>query len=185
VETPAPRRALALAALAATAVLAAGCGSDSGSESSATVTWAGGVCTAISTWTEDLRTAADELTSARSTEGLQAAVGDVKDATTAFVDDLGALGAPDTEAGTQAKATLDRLGDELNASVQQIEDAVNGISGLAGLTTAVSTVTQAASSMGTSVQTAFSELESLDAKGELEDAFKDADSCDELTAGSS
>ena len=39
--------------------------------------------------------------------------------------------------------------------------------------------------MGSRLSTTFTELEKLDSGGELEDAFKEADSCDELTSGSS
>jgi hypothetical protein len=35
--------------------------------------------------------------------------------------------------------------------------------------------------MGTDVKSTFSELESLDAKGELESAFRDSSSCSDLT----
>ena len=35
--------------------------------------------------------------------------------------------------------------------------------------------------MGTQVSSTISDLESLDAKGELESAFKDASSCNDLT----
>ena len=37
--------------------------------------------------------------------------------------------------------------------------------------------------MGEQVSSTFTELEQLDAGGELEDAFNEADSCDELTVG--
>ncbi len=39
--------------------------------------------------------------------------------------------------------------------------------------------------MGSRLSSTFTELEELDAGGELEDAFSEADSCDELTSGSS
>ncbi len=39
--------------------------------------------------------------------------------------------------------------------------------------------------MGSRLSSTFTELEKLDAGGELEDAFREAESCDELTSGSS
>jgi hypothetical protein len=43
-------------------------------------------------------------------------------------------------------------------------------------------VTSTISTMGTQVQTTFTDLENLDPKGELESAFKNASSCKSLTS---
>ena len=45
---------------------------------------------------------------------------------------------------------------------------------------AVTTVTSTISTMGTQVQTTFSDLKALDPKGELESAFNNASSCKTL-----
>ena len=55
-------------------------------------------------------------------------------------------------------------------------------SGASGVIEAVTAVSAALTTMAGQVSSTFKELESLDAKGELENAFNDADSCDELTS---
>ena len=53
-----------------------------------------------------------------------------------------------------------------------------------GFSPRVPTITSALAKMGTDVKSTFSELESLDAKGELESAFQDSSSCSDLTGTS-
>jgi hypothetical protein len=68
--------------------------------------------------------------------------------------------------------------------VQAIEDALEGVSGAGGVLTAVSAVSGALAEMGRQLRAAFGDLQQLDAQGELEDAFREAPSCDDLTSGS-
>ena len=164
--------------------LVAGCGGSdsSSSDTTATAEWADGFCSALTTWTTSLKTAAESLKSDPSKEGLQSATDDVKGATDTFVSDVKGLGKPDTESGQQAKESLDTLAGQLQADVSQIEDAVGNASGVSGVIGAASTVTTTLQSMGTQFQTTLSELEQLDAKGELQDALEQADSCKSLTS---
>jgi hypothetical protein len=48
---------------------------------------------------------------------------------------------------------------------------------------AVSTITGTLSTIGQQLSSTFTQLEQLDASGELETAFKEADSCKELQSG--
>jgi hypothetical protein len=68
--------------------------------------------------------------------------------------------------------------------VDEIEVAVDGIAGLASIPAALSTVTSTLGSMASDVSSAFSALGDLDARGELEDAFRQSDECDSLVGGS-
>ena len=88
------------------------------------------------------------------------------------------------EAGEQAQETVSKLRDELSDEVQTIQDALDGVSGASGVLTAVSTVSGALAEMGRQLTAAFGELQQLDAQGDLEDAFRSASSCDDLTSGS-
>jgi hypothetical protein len=119
-----------------------------------------------------------------SEDSLANAVEDAKDATDTFVDDIRGLGAPDTEAGDEAQQSLDELADDLDESAQTIEGALDDVSGAADVLSAISVVSGALASMGSQVAATFQELEQLDDAGELEEAFREADSCDDL-AGSS
>jgi len=179
------RRRLAVTFVALVVVaFVAGCGGKS-SDTTSTTDWANGLCSAISTWTGSLRTATTSLQGGNvSKDSLTSAADDVKSATDTFVDDLKGLGKPDTQAGQQAKTSVDKLADELHSDASTIQDAVKGVSSVADVVTALPTVTTALGSMSTQFQTTFSELQQLDAKGELQNAFQQADSCKSLTQSS-
>ncbi len=166
--------------LAAGALLVAGCGGSS--EESATTQWADGLCSALTTWTSSVSSVGDTLKQGDlSKDSLKTAADEVTGATSTLADDLKGLGKPDTEAGQQAKDSLDQLAGELETDVKQIEGEVDDVSGVSGVTSALSAVTKTLTTMGSQVSSTFTELENLDAKGELEDAFQQASSCDELT----
>jgi uncharacterized protein YoxC len=175
-----------VATLLVTAVLAAGCGSDeSSSDTSSTTDWAGNLCTAVSTWTTALTSSVQSLQGGNvSRDALESTADDVKSATDTLIDDLKSLGKPDTEAGEQAKESIDQLTDELEQEVDTIEGAVDDVSGVSGVVSAVSAVSGALGSMGTQLTSTLSDLEQLDAKGELQSAFEQSASCQELTSSS-
>jgi hypothetical protein len=116
-----------------------------------------------------------------SRNGLESAVDDAKGATETLVTDLKELGTPDTEAGAEAKSAIDELSSELSKDVDEIQTALDDASGVSGVLTAVSTVSATLASMGTQLTSTFGDLESLDAKGELESALSQSSSCTELT----
>jgi DNA-binding FrmR family transcriptional regulator len=181
------RAALAALVLAVAVGLASGCGGsdDGGADTSATTEWAGDLCSAITTWTQSLTDSVDSLGAGSVTrDSLQGVVDDASGATQSFMDELEALGRPDTAAGEQAEETVAQLRDELSEQVQAIEDALEGVSGAGGVLTAVSAVSGALAEMGRQLSAAFGDLQQLDAQGELEDAFREAPSCDDLTSGS-
>jgi hypothetical protein len=173
----------ALASLLVLAVLAAGCGGGGGDETTSAQNWADGVCSAINTWTDSLRSAGQSLSGGNLSESsLTGATDDLKDATAQLTDDLSGLGTPDTESGDQAKQTTDELSNNIQDGVDTIEGAVKDATSGEGIVTAVTTATSTLSTMGSQVQTAFGELEKLDPGGELESAFQDASSCNSLTS---
>lgn len=174
----------ALASLLLLAVLAAGCGGGGGGdETTSAQDWADGVCSAINTWTDSLRSAGQSLSGGNlSKDSLESATNDVKDATAQLKDDLSGLGTPDTESGDQAKQTTDELSKNIQEGVDTIDGAVKDATSGGSIVTAVTTVTSTLSTMGSQVQTAFGELEKLDPGGELESAFKNASSCKSLTS---
>lgn len=160
--------------------LLAGCGGDDdGGGGSSATDWADGLCSAITEWTESVQTTSDSLKAGNlSEDSLRDAAEDIKSATEEFVDDVRGLGAPETDSGEEAKEELDQLADSVDENVKDIEDAVDGDGGSLGAT--VGAVTEALSAMGQQLAATFTALEGLDPGGELEDAFRDAESCDEL-----
>jgi len=173
------------AAVLAVASLAAGCGSDD-SETSSAEEWAGSVCTAVSTWTDSLRESLGSITAGNvSEDALRSAADDAKSATDTLVDDLRGLGKPDTEAGEQAQSSVEQLADDLREQADKIESAANDASGVSGVLGAVSTVTGALGQMSTAVSSTVSDLEKLDAQGELRQAFENAAPCQDLQSSNS
>ena len=176
------------AAVAVAAVLAAGCGGSSDSASSDTTPteeWADGLCSSISTWTSSLTSIVDTLKGGDlSKDSLTSAVDDAKSATETFTTSLSDLGKPDTEAGQEAKDSVDKLVTDIQADVTEIEDAVDGASGVAGVIAAVPTITATLSKAGEQVSSTLTGFQDIDAKGELESAFKSSSSCQDLTSGS-
>ena len=166
------------------ASLAAGCGGDDGGGDSSAAAWADDVCSAITTWSDSVTSTADSLRGGNlSEDAVKSAVDDLKSATSDFVDDVRGLGKPDTEAGDKAKESLDQLADDADENLSTIQSAVDNASGVSGLVQAVTAITTAISTMGTQISSTFTQLEQLDAGGELEAAFKDADSCKALQSG--
>ena len=159
--------------------LATGCGGDEGGSSA--TEWADDVCSSITTWTDSISSAVGSLQEeGLSEDALRSAADDVESATSDFVADVRGLGPPDTEAGQQAKESLDELADDVEENVSTIEEAVDDASDGGGVLEAMSLVTGALSTMGEQISSTLSELESLEGGAELEEAFREADSCDEL-----
>ena len=177
-------RALLVAGLLAGLLAAAGCGGgDNGGGGSSAEDWANGLCTAITDWTESVQATSNSLKSGDLSESsLRDAAEDFGGATEEFVDDVRDLGAPDTEAGEQAKEEIDKLADSVDENAAEIDEAVEG-GGNLGET--VSAVTQALATMGQQLAATFTALEELDAGSELEDAFRDAEACDDLEGSGS
>ena len=177
-------RRLLVPALAALALLAAGCGGDGNGngadETVSTTEWANGLCGSITAWTESLQSAAEPLTGGDiSEEALREAADDVETATNEFTQDLQELGRPDTEAGQEAKDLLDGLDEELDDDLQKLQSTADDATPSNILST-VSTVSTTLGEMAQQVASTFQELDQLDASNELEQAFEDADSCDEI-----
>jgi hypothetical protein len=180
------KRLALTAALAVCALLAAGCGSSDGaSDTTPTTEWANGLCTSITTWKTEITSIVDSLKGGNlSQDSLAAAVDDADEATRNFTSSLKSLGRPDTEAGQEAQDSVNELTTQIDADMTTIQDAVSKASGVAGVLAAVPTITTAIQSAGNQIADTIAGFQDLDAKGELESAFKDADDCKTLTAGS-
>jgi methyl-accepting chemotaxis protein len=186
---PGMRSLLAVLILSA-AIVAAGCGGDSSSSSGGTGTessttaagdWANSVCQAFNDWNSSITEAAQSVRDNPTEDGIKTAGDDIRSATDTLADDLKGLGRPDTENGQEAKAAIDELATSLETSMQKITDAIDNASGASGLVTAGSTIATTLTEMGSQVSTTGQQLENIDAGGELQTAFEQADSCAGLT----
>ena len=167
------------------AVLAAGCGGGGGgsSETESPQDWADGVCSAINTWTDSLKSAGQSLSGGNLSENsLNSAASDLQDSTAQLKDDLGSLGKPDLDSGDKAKDTVDTLSNNIQDGVDKIDGAIDDAKNGENIVNALSTVTSTISTMGSQVQTAFNDLKGLDPTGELKSAFENASSCKTLTS---
>lgn len=172
--------AAALLAVAVVALGAAACGGDE-EEVPAAQQWAGDLCSAVNSWRDAISTATATITSNPTREGLEEAADDVKGATEQLVDDVRGLGAPDTEAGDQARDSVEQLAGTAEAGLATIEENVEGLSGTEGLLTAVSTVSATIAQLSSQLSESLDELRGLeDVDDELTDAFRDAPECEGL-----
>ncbi len=173
---------VALLALLAGALLAAGCGGSD--ETSGASDWASSVCSAVTTWTDSVSAAATSLQGGNLSENsLEGAVEDVTDATKTLADELQDVGEPDTEDGQQAKDLIDQLSKDVEDGVQELEDGVDSASGGTGVLDAISQISATLATMSRQVTGVVDELEQLDPAGELEDALNSADECSSLRSG--
>lgn len=179
---------LALAPIAVAVVLAAGCGGSSSSSSEPSPKdWADGLCSAITTWSDSVKAAGESLKSGSLSEGdLKKSSSEIKSATNEFADDLKGLGKPNTDAGQQAKDAIDKLATQINEDVDTLQKAVNDAvgKGTKGAVSAASSIATSLSTMSTQIASAASKLQQTDAKGDLEQGFRDAPACKKLSSSS-
>jgi hypothetical protein len=168
-----------LAALVAT--LAVGCGGKDESSSSSATAWANSVCGAVVTWRDTLDSTVKSLQGGNVTrEALTDSAKEMQDATKKLADDLGSLETPDLPSKQKAQKSVDDLRQGLNADVEKMQKAAEDATGAAGALNAISVISATLATMGQSMTATVDELKSLDTKGELHDAFANADSCDKL-----
>ena len=178
-------RTLLATAVAALALVAAGCGGgDESSSASPTDEWADGFCTAITSWTDSIQSVTEQFSdlSSLSKDGLENAADDARTATEDLVDGLRGLGAPETESGEAVKDSIDELSSTLESEVATIEDAVQGVSGLTGIPGAISSITSSLTAMSAAFSATFQTLEDADVEGELQTALEDSPACADISS---
>src|SRR4029077_5183472 len=117
---------------------------------------ADGVCSAITTWTTSFATITDTIKQGGlSKDSLSTAIDDASTATDTFTSSLQDLGKPDTDAGQQAKDSVDQLATDINDDTQTTQDAVANASGASGLLSAVSTISTTLKTAGQQVSSTF------------------------------
>lgn len=152
-----------------------------------TTEWAGSVCTSLSEWQTSLEGIAAGGEGAPSVQSLEDAVDDARSATDDLVQELQRLGPPDLETGDEVEEALDDSVDGLRDSYDELDSAARDaldagspaevLQELAALAPQAQALVQQARDVVASLQSAsiFGE-----ASAELEQAFSDADSCQQL-----
>lgn len=162
------------------AFAAAGCGGGPSAEEK----WAGSVCTDVSNWKQQIQNETSDVRSkvqspsAGMVDAIKTDVQDAADATKQFASNLKALGAPNTDSGTQAKQQLDSLATQLETTVNQAKQTVADLPENA---TRSQTVTQLAAlgpalqSMVSSTKATLTSIQS--SASDLKKGFEQASSC--------
>ena len=171
------------AVIAALAIAAAGCGGDDSETSGVPVDeWTEQLCASVLTWTGALTDATSRLGSPQdiTLNGFRGAVTSTVSATKTFVEDVRALGPPDTEVGDEIESELTELADTLEENADALSGELEGATGLPDLLPKIGAITGTFSAMGSAVGSSFDRLSNLEGTEELEQAFESADSCRRL-----
>jgi hypothetical protein len=174
-----PRRSIALGALAVSAmVVLAAC--DDGE--TASEKWAGDVCGAMASWGESISTAATDFSDGISRDVASEKISDAADATTEFVDELRGIGAPETDAGDEAKSAIEQLADDVESSVDTIKGEVEALpgSGVEGLATSVDEISTELSELAVEARATLDQIRQLDPADELMEAIESNETCQGL-----
>jgi phage shock protein A len=174
---------LPLVALAATLVVATGCGG----ESSAEEQWADSVCNSVGTWQDELQQAEDEIRTALQSPGtetlgaIDTAIRQAAEATRELSDELKALEAPDTASGAEAKQQLDALATQLESTATKATQVLDSVTQGGDPVQALEDLAALVPEVQSAAATASATLEAIQASGsDLEEGFEDAGSCDQF-----
>jgi hypothetical protein len=178
-----PVKRAAVVAVAALALLAAGCGGGDDDEGSGNVTpaaeWAAGLCSAISTWTEAVQAAGEPLgkRSSLSRATIEQAGREMRAASDAFEQELDALGAPEVQAGDEAKSAIDDFRTTLDEELAEIDETVEGVSGGTDFPDAVNAIVASLTSLRQAFNSMLAEIRTSGSGEELQEFFDAARSC--------
>ena len=161
---------------------------DDSGQPSATA-WADSVCTSFTTWRSSITAISDAGGDSLTPESLQQSLADATSATATLVDDLRALGPPDLDSGDDLKQQLDSAAGEIESSFdtlkQGAEDAADAKSP-AEFREALAALAPQFQALLDTTKTTVEDLQSANvgegAKTELQQAFSNAASCQQLQA---
>jgi hypothetical protein len=182
------KAALALLVLAAAFVAGTGCGGDDEPPAEA---WANDVCTSISDWRTTIEgivgDVQSQITSGNAGAAIKDAVASGVDATTQLKDELQAIGAPETEAGEEAKQALDDFADDAAQTAEDVQAQAQKLPDSGSVSELLSQLTPLAASLESLAQEGqakLNDLEQLDPSGEIQDGVENAESCQSLMGNS-
>lgn len=160
---------------------------DDDSGSLDTAAWAESVCGSLSEWQGEITALADVEGGELTPESLEEKLDDAQTATDGLVSDLKDLGRPDLEAGDDVEQALDDAADGLResyASLQTSAEAALDADGTTELLQALAALGPQFQALLQQVQDTVASLQSAslfgESSAELEQAFTDASSCQEL-----
>jgi hypothetical protein len=154
-----------------------------------TTEWAGSVCTSLSEWRSAITGLADVDEGELTAESLEGKLDEAGDATEELVDDLKRLGPPDLEARDDVEQALDDAAEGLEESFDSLRSDAQAALEADSATEFLQELTALApqfQALLQQVQDTVASLQSAslfgESSAELEQAFADADSCQQLRA---
>ena len=153
--------------------------------------WADSVCANLSTWRSSITAISDVSGETLTPESLQQSLGDATTATKTLVTDLRQLGPPDLDAGDDLKRQLDSAASEIESSFDTLKqgaaDAADA-SSPADFIQALAALAPQFQALLDTISTTVDDLRNAsvaaDARDELQAAFANATSCQDLQSNS-
>jgi hypothetical protein len=168
------------ALLAVMVLVAAGCGGSS--DTKANEAYANSVCSAIGSWTQQIKSIATDLSGGISKASLQSKVTQAESATKAFATQIKAVPPPNTSDGQAAKQQVSQLSTQVTSAVDSAKSAVASIPASASATAVAAALAPLVPQIQGLVSSAQGTVKSLQtAKGSLSSAFKSTSSCKNLS----
>lgn len=159
-------------------------------DDSSTTAWADSVCASLSDWRASI-VALTDVSGGLDGDSLQQKLDDAENATAQLVSELRDLEPPELGAGgeleQQLESTVESLESQYEALKSDAEQALGSASSPTDLLQALASLAPQFQALLTSASGAVDDLRSAtvgdDARAELEQAFADAESCQELRSG--
>jgi nitrate/nitrite-specific signal transduction histidine kinase len=167
--------------LSVLALVAAGCGGGGNSDQKANEAYAKGVCTAIGSWTTEVKSLATVPTSGVTKASVDAKLSQFETATKNLVTQIKAVPAPNTSEGQSAKKQIDQLTTQVQTTSTAVKSAASKLPANASVTqivTALSQLVPQFESLKSAAQSTVKTIQS--AGGSLADAFKSERACKQL-----
>jgi hypothetical protein len=166
-------------------ILAAGCGGDDDDQSSSQA-WADDFCSSAADWRTTLEGIVSDFDSPSdlNADAIEEAVDEGLDATESFVEDVRALGAPDTEAGEEVRGIVDDMASSVESTADDLGETLGDSSSLQDLLAAAPQVVAAVEGLQQELRSSLDQLEALDT-GELREELDSNEDCAAAKSGGS
>lgn len=152
-----------------------------------TAEWADSVCTDLAAWRSSITSLADTGGGTITPESLENKLDEAQGATQTLVSELKHLGPPDLDAGDQLKQQLDSATNELESSFDTLKEGAQDAAAArdrADFIQALEALAPEFQALLDAISTTVDDLRNTDvgedAKAELQQAFDDASSCQQL-----
>lgn len=149
--------------------------------------WASSVCSSFATWKTSIESLADVSSGTLNAETLQQKVGDAEDATSTLLTELKDVGPPDLESGDDLQQSLSSSADGIQSSIDALKAGAQEAADAGSpqeFLNALAALAPQFQALLEQVSTTIGDLQDAnvagDAQDELQAAFADAESCQQL-----